>query len=275
MAFAIVNTLLMKKLRLVVIVLFLSFLLPSGIFAQSKKLFDRGSYIVKKDTLHYRILFPVDFDAAKKYPVLFVLHGAGERGNDNEAQLAYGTKLFLEDTIRDKYPAIIVFPQCPVASYWSNVKIEKDSASNKSKFIFTYDKPPTIAMTMLLGLVDQFLDKPFVNKHRLYVGGLSMGGMGTYEIIGRKPNIFAAAFAICGGDNTLNAKKYAKKVPLWIFHGEKDSVVPYTHSEAVVAAVKSEGGDPKYTLYPQDDHNSWNDAFKEPQLIPWLFSHSK
>jgi len=119
------------------------------------------------------------------------------------------------------------------------------------------------------------LDKPYVNKHMVYVGGLSMGGMGTYEIIGRRPKVFAAAFAICGGDNTLNAKKYAKKVPLWVFHGAKDSVVPEAHSESIVAAIKDAGGDPKFTVYPNDDHNSWDDAFREPLLIPWLFSHTK
>ena len=93
-------------------------------------------------------------------------------------------------------------------------------------------------MQTLMGLVEEFLDKPYADKHKIYIGGLSMGGMGTFEIIGRKPNIFAAAFAMCGGDNTLNAKKYAKKVPIWVFHGEKDSVVPYTHSESIVCRYK-------------------------------------
>ena len=102
-----------------------------------------------------------------------------------------------------------------------------------------------------------------------------MGGMGTFEIIARRPKVFAAAFAICGGDNTLNAKKYAKKVPLWVFHGAKDSIVPEFHSESIVAAIKNAGGDPKFTVYPNDDHNSWDDAFREPLLIPWLFSHTK
>ena len=206
---------------------------------------------------------------------MLVLHGAGERGNNNEAQLVYGTQLFLKDTIRAKYAAIVVYPQCPASSYWSNVKMEKDSATQKLKFIFQVDGPPTKAMQLLIGLIADLLDKPYVNKHRMYVGGLSMGGMGTFELIRREPNTFAAAFAICGGDNTLNAKKYAKKTPLWIFHGQKDSVVPYEHSESIVAAIKEAGGDPKYTLYPNDDHNSWNDAFAEPLLIPWLFSHSK
>ncbi len=248
---------------------------PVALHAQTYPGFEKGSFNTKKDTLPYRILFPVNFNPEKKYPLVLVLHGAGERGNDNEAQLKYGTELFLKDTIREKYAAIVVYPQCPASGFWSNVSMTQDSVTKKYKFVFLTNAPPTKAMQALLGLVDQFLDKPYVDKHKVYVGGLSMGGMGTFEIIARKPNVFAAAFAICGGDNSLNAVKYAKKVPLWIFHGEKDSVVPYEHSEVMVAAIKEAGGDPKYTLYPNDDHNSWNDAFAEPLLIPWLFSHSK
>jgi predicted peptidase len=245
-------------------------------FAQTPDLtkFDRGSFINKKDTLPYRILFPQNFDPRKKYPLLLVLHGAGERGNNNEAQLVYGPKLFLNDTIRAKYPAIVIFPQCPTNSFWSNVKMGND-ASGKMTWTFIEGGEPTVAMKDLLGLISQFLDKPFVDKHRLYVGGLSMGGMGTFELLRRKPDLFAAAFSICGGDNTLNAKIYAKKVPLWIFHGEKDSVVPFDHSQVMVNAIKAAGGNPKFTVYPNDDHNSWNDAFAEPELLPWLFSNKK
>ena len=254
----------------------LGFCLAFPVFSQTQDVpkFDRGSYINKKDTLPYRILFPKNFDPAKKYALILVLHGAGERGNNNEAQLVYGTKLFLNDTIRAKYPAIVIYPQCPANSYWSNVKIA-NNAAGKMVFNFVEGGEPTAAMRSLLGLVTEFLDKPYVDKHRMYVGGLSMGGMGTFEILRRKPDVFAAAFAICGGDNTLNAKIYAKKVPLWIFHGAKDSVVPFDHSQVIVNAIKAAGGDPKFTVYPNDDHNSWNDAFAEPQLIPWLFAHKK
>lgn len=242
--------------------------------AQVNSAFDKGLYVNKTDTLPYRILFPKNFDPTKKYPLIIVLHGAGERGNDNEAEIKYGPKLFLNDTIRQNYPAIVVFPQCPVNSFWSNVKTEQNT-TGKYTFNFQEGGDPTAAMHALLGLVDQFLDKPFVNKKQLYIGGLSMGGMGTLEILRRKPNTFAAAFAICGGDNTNNVSKYAKKVPLWIFHGLKDSVVPFDHSQVVVDALKAAGADPKFTIYPTDDHNSWDDAFAEPQLIPWLFAHSK
>jgi predicted peptidase len=256
-------------------IIFIAFLSPVFTSAQTYTAFERGSYNTKSDTMPYRILFPKNFDPAKTYPLLFVLHGAGERGKDNEAQLKYGPKLFLNDSLRTKYPAIVVFPQCPENGWWSNVKMEDDSATKKTKFIFTCDMPPTKSMQTLMAMVDEFLDKPYVDKHRVYIGGLSMGGMGTFEIIGRRPSVFAAAFAMCGGDNTLNAKKYAKKVPIWIFHGERDSLVPYNHSESMVAAIKQAGGEPRYTLYVNDDHNCWDDAFAEPDFLSWLFSHTK
>jgi predicted peptidase len=265
----------MIKTKLIIGMLSLCLAFSFSAHSQNLSSFDRGSFIAKGDTLPYRILFPKHFNPSQKYPLLFVLHGAGERGNDNEAELKYGPSRLLQDSVREKYEAIIVFPQCPANSYWSNVTQETNPATQKRKFVFTTDQSPTKAMQMLIGLVDQFLDKPFVDKHRVYVGGLSMGGMGTFEIIGREPKIFAAAFAICGGDNTLNAKKYAKKVPLWIFHGDKDSVVPSDHSEVMVTAIKEAGGNPKFTLYPGVDHNSWENAFNEPAILSWLFSHSK
>ncbi|MCC8410460.1 prolyl oligopeptidase family serine peptidase [Mucilaginibacter sp. UR6-1] len=244
--------------------------------AQDKTAFDKGLYAEKGDTLKYRILFPVQFDPNTKYPLIIVLHGAGERGNNNEAQLAYGTNLFLSQEVRQQYQAIVVYPQCPADSYWSNVDIQKDSLSGKRKFYFQEAKAePTKAMKALMGLTQELLDKPYVNKKQVYIGGLSMGGMGTYEMLRRKTKVFAAAFAICGGDNTLNAKIYAKKVPLWIFHGAKDNVVPVDHSEVMVAAIREAGGDPRYTVYPKALHDSWTQAFAEPDLLPWLFSHKK
>jgi predicted peptidase len=265
----------MRSIKILLAVM-LGICLALPVFSQTPdpSAFDRGSFINKNDTIPYRILFPKNFDPKKKYALLFVLHGAGERGNNNVSQLAYGTPLFLNDTIRAKYPAIVIFPQCPANSFWSNVKIGKDAAG-KITWTFIEGGDPTVAMKGLLGLVAQMLDKPYVDKHHMYIGGLSMGGMGTFEILRRKPELFAAAFTICGGDNTLNAKIYAKKVPLWIFHGAKDSVVPFDHSQVMVNAIKAAGGDPKFTVYPNDDHNSWNDAFAEPDLIPWLFAHKK
>jgi len=241
--------------------------------AQAPPKYDKGLYIAHSDTMPYRILFPLNFDPLQKYPLIIMLHGSGERGNDNEAQLKNGSWLFIKDSVRRRYPAIVIFPQCPANSFWSDVIFQHDTAGNK--FTFPIDAKPTKAMHTLIGLIDEFLEKPYVNIHKVYVGGLSMGGMGTFEIIGREPKIFAAAFAMCGGDNTLNAEKYAKKVPIWIFHGEKDNVVPADHSIAMVEAIKAAGGNPRFTLYPNDGHQCWDDALAEPEFLSWLFSHSK
>jgi predicted peptidase len=243
--------------------------------AQQHASYDKGLYAAKGDTLPYRILFPIQFNPNTKYPLIIVLHGAGERGNNNEAQLTHGGNLFLDQRNRLDYQAIVVFPQCPNDSFWSNVKIEIDSVRKKPKFMFQTDAEPTKAMRALLGLTDELLQKPYIKKEQVYIGGLSMGGMGTFEMLGRRPKIFAAAFAICGGDNTLNAEKYAKKVPLWIFHGAADPIVPSDHSEVMVAAIKEAGGKPRYSLYPGVGHDSWNQAFAEPEFLSWLFSNKK
>jgi len=262
----------MKKLLMLLLpVVFMC----AGIKAQDLKLYQSKSFIFKGDTLPYRILYPENFDPAKKYPLLLVLHGVGERGNNNTAQLAHGGNVFIKPEVRGRFPAIVVFPQCPVNSYWANVDITTDPATHKRTFNFQKGGKPTKAMILLLSLVNQLRHQPEVNKAQFYVGGLSMGGMGTLEILRRKPQYFAAAFSICGGDNPANAKKYARKVPLWFFHGGKDDVVTPDHSVTMVAAVKEAGGNPKFTLYPNDNHNSWDDAFAEPGLLPWLFSHKK
>jgi predicted peptidase len=262
------------KKALLKVVIGLSLLFPFLGRAQDNYSFDRGSYINKADTIPYRFLFPKKFDPKQKYPLIIVLHGAGERGNDNDAQLKFGPKLFLNDSLRERYPAIVIFPQCPRNGWWSNTDVQAD-ATGKYTFHFKEGGEPTPAMRGLLGLIAEFLDKPYVDKHQVYAGGLSMGGMGTYELLRRKPDVFAAAFVVCGGDNGLNAKVYAKKVPLWIFHGGKDNVVSPDYAMVMVNALKADGGNPKFTLYPNDGHNSWNDAFAEPGLLLWLFSHKK
>ncbi len=262
----------MKKLLLLVLpVFFLSF----EIKAQDLNLYKKEQFISKNDTLPYRILYPENFNPAKKYPLLLVLHGSGERGNNNEAQLTHGGTVFLKPEMRKSFPAIVIFPQCAADSYWSNVLITTDSVTKKRIFNFRKDGEPTKAMAAVLGLANAIRHKKFVNKNQFYVGGLSMGGMGTLEIIRRKTKYFAAAFSICGGDNPENAKKYAKKVPLWFFHGGKDDVVTPDHSEIMVKAVTKAGGNPKFNLYPNDSHDSWDDAFAEPGLFPWLLSHKK
>jgi len=242
--------------------------------AQNKSLYQHHWYIDKKDTLPYRVLLPKDYDASKKYPLILFLHGGGERGRDNEAQLTHGGTLFLRDSIREKYKAIVVFPQCPASSYWSNVKITTDSIQRTRTFNFQSDGEPTLAMKLLLGLLNHLQRQYKPNEDRIYVGGLSMGGMGTFELARRKPKTFAAAFPIAGGANAETARKL-KKSSWWIFHGLKDNVIDPVYSKIMAAAIKAEGATVRLTLYPGIDHNSWDPALAEKDLLPWLFSQHK
>jgi predicted peptidase len=259
----------MKKLLSLFI---LAFFMLQVSFAQDKSLFTKEQFIKEGDTLNYRMLLPENFDPAKEYPVLFFLHGAGERGNDNEAQLIHGSKLFLKPELRKDFPAIVIFPQCPKNDYWANVK-QGDGKTNE-RFSFQKAGKPRKAIDLLMGLLGKFKSEKFTDNGRFYVGGLSMGAMGTFELLRRKPKAFASAFAICGGDHVEIVKKY-KKVPLWVFHGGKDTTVPIVKSEIVVNELKRLNGNVKFSIYPEAGHNSWDAAFAEPEFLSWLFSFKK
>jgi len=241
--------------------------------AQDKALYQKEIFVVNNDTLPYRILLPLNYDFSKKYPLILMLHGSGERGNDNESQLVHGAGLFLRDSIRAKYPAIVLFPQCPKESYWSNVD-RKVNDLGKTKYTFQPGGEPTQGMVLLQQLLKSVIKKYPVNKKQIYVGGLSMGGMGTFEIVRRNPRLFAAAFPICGGTDPATAHKLTK-VKWWVFHGAADEVVSPVYSQKMVDALIAVNADVKFSLYPGVNHNSWDKAFAEPTLLTWLFSISK
>lgn len=222
--------------------------------------------------LPYRILFPKNYTRSKKYPVVVFLHGAGERGIDNEKQLTHGSQLFLEH--QEDFPAIVIFPQCPQDSYWSSAKVDRTTTPLTIQFDYA-NTPITWPLEATLSLVKTIVKKESVAKKRIYITGLSMGGMGTFEAISRQPGLFAAAAPICGGGDTTFCKEYAKKLPLWIFHGANDRVVNVELSRQMYSKLKSEGAQVKYTEYPGVDHNSWDNAFADPEYLPWLFGKSK
>ncbi len=245
-------------------------LILHGISIAQNNTYSKEVLVQGADSLLYRLLLPENFDPARKYPVLFFLHGSGERGNDNEAQLVHGGNLFQSEKVRNGFPAIVVFPQCPKNDFWANVKF----GTGADRFMFQQGGDPGKAMKQLLNLVDHFRSLKYTDRDQVYIGGLSMGGMGTLEVLRRKPKVFAAAFSICGGDNVANVKKY-RKVPLWFFHGGKDTAVPPERSQVVVAELQKYKSPVKLTMYPDAGHNSWDAAFAEPELLPWLFSHKK
>jgi predicted peptidase len=258
--------------RLLLSLLILLFAIP--VESQELELYEKQLFIQGNDTLRCRILTPINFTSGKKYPLVVFLHGAGERGNNNESQLLWGGKLFLDSTNRVKFPAIVVFPQCPADSTWSNLS-RTNAVDSLGGFALHADRPMRKPMALVLDFIDTLVKNGSVDKERIYIGGLSLGGFGTFEILWRRPELFAAAFPICGGGIPAQVKLYADKLPIWVFHGDKDPVVPVSNSRLMVNALTQHRARVKYSEYPGVAHDSWNNAFAEPELLPWLFAQKK
>tara|TARA_B100001029_G_scaffold116518_1_gene96565 strand:- start:3599 stop:4375 length:777 start_codon:yes stop_codon:yes gene_type:complete len=257
----------MKKTLSFLLLLSLNF----NLFGQDyqKVLFKKNT-----DSLPYRILLPKNFDSTKEYPLLLFLHGAGERGNDNEAQLYHSSNFFLNYEFRNTFPSIIIFPQCPKNSYWAKIKGIPNPKYPTQKESFSDSLPINSQLLIVESLLSNLENKYKIDPDKRYIAGLSMGGMGTFELVARNPNYFAAGIAICGGANP-NWAKFFKNTPLWIFHGMKDKVVPPELSINIYNSIKNYNSESKLTLYNNVGHNSWDPAFEEVEIMNWLFSFKK
>jgi predicted peptidase len=236
--------------------------------------YEKKEFILSEGkTLPYRILYPENYDKSKKYPLILLLHGGGERGKDNEKQLTHGAKLFITEENRKNFPAIIVAPQCPEDLYWASTKI--DRTTTPFKIDFNYSAEPSWPLVAANELVKKLSKEESVDKSKVYITGLSMGGMGTFESVYRYPGIYAAALPICGGADTNKYDKRTGKTPFWVFHGAADAVVDVNLSRQMVEKLKSLKTEVKYSEYPGVNHNSWDNAFAEPDYLSWMFSHKK
>lgn len=218
------------------------------------------------ESLNYRLLKPKDYDAAKKYPIVLFLHGAGERGSDNRKQLVHGIKEFTTDDAMNDRPCFVVAPQCPSGQKWADI--------NWSAPGHTMPKKPSDSLRLTMSLVDSLEKEYSIDSDRIYITGLSMGGYGTWDAIQRYPRKFAAAIPICGGGDPKETKQVAK-LPIWVFHGARDGVVKPHRSQEMVAALKDAGGTPKYTEYPKAGHDSWSATYRDPKVHQWLFQQKR
>ncbi|MDE3125124.1 MAG: prolyl oligopeptidase family serine peptidase [Bacteroidota bacterium] len=247
--------------QLFVISLLCSVILQSSL-AQSSR-FSYNQFISHNDTLHYRLLFP-DANKLRKYPLVIFLHGSGERGSDNDAQLKWGVLNFATDENMAKFPAIVVAPQCPNNKVWANF-----SRSNMQ-----LQPTPTQTMELVIGLIHELMQTMPVDTNRIYITGLSLGGYGTYDAIERYPNLFAAAVPVCGAGDTSKAATIAH-IPIWIFHGAKDPVVNPNYSIEMATALTKAGAHPGLTLYPETGHFSWIPTYNNELMMQWLFRQHK
>lgn len=235
--------------------------------------YQRKEYIRDGDTLKYRMLYPKDMKPDKKYPLVLFLHGAGERGLDNERQLIHGADLFVDENGTPTQNAIVIFPQCPPDVMWTN-RVKKQNSEGVWEFSFPLGDSAPWPSLLVNQLVEEFLVSGQVDSQRVYIMGLSMGGIGTLEFLYRWPEKYAAAISVCGGHNPDLAQAYCH-VPVWFFHGGMDDVVPSIYSRQVYDVLKKCNVDTRYTFYPYANHNSWDAAFSEPELLKWLFSFEK
>lgn len=213
--------------------------------------------VTRTVTLEYLLFLPKDHaaDPARRWPLILFLHGAGERGNDIWRVAVHGPPKIVRD--RPDFPFIVVSPQCPAGRTWANDE--------------------------LLALLDDVIARYPVDRARVYLTGLSMGGYGTWSLGLAYPERFAAIVPICGGGDPLKVllpdpQKAAalRTLPVWAFHGAKDPVVKVGESERMVEALRKAGAqDVQLTIYPDAQHDSWTETYNDPKLYEWLLRHRR
>jgi len=253
-------------IRSLVLNCFISIAGIGSTYAQTEK-FSFNKFINKGDTLNYRMLFPLN-DTLQKYPLVIFLHGSGERGNDNEAQLKWGVMNFASDQIMKQYPSFIVAPQCSENLDWYN--FDGDFNSRKMRLKATPSKP----MKLIIELLQELVKNNAIDTNRIYITGLSMGGAGTYDAMQRYPRLFAAAVPVCGFGDVSKAALMAH-IPTWIFHGALDPAVDPRYSYDMLGALIQAGAHPGFTQYPEVDHFSWIPAYADTMMMEWLYTQRK
>lgn len=205
---------------------------------------------------------------AGKYPLVVFLHGSGERGTDNASQMRNGVYAFCEKSELEKHPCYMIVPQCPEGEVWGGVSRDWEQV------IFD-EKTSAPAGKMVLDLIENLLKtNPGIDPARIYVTGLSMGGYGTYDLLMRRPDLFAAGLPLCGGADPRFAQKI-KSIPIWAVHGRLDNSVNPKYDWQIVDALKKEGGKIRYTELSTFGHNVWDVTYYNPAVLEWLFEQRK
>ena len=198
--------------------------------------------------LHYLAFLPKSYSArGAGVPLIVFLHGSGERGTDIEKVKLWGPPAIVEKN--PDFPFMVVSPQLAEGEAWHALALK--------------------------GMLDEVLAKYNVDKHRVYLTGLSLGGYGAWDLASRYPQYFAAVAPICGG-GIARLVGNMRGIPTWVFHGKKDDAVPEEESARMVEALKAAGGNVKYTVLPEGGHvDAWVHAYGEAGLFEWFMAQRK
>jgi poly(3-hydroxybutyrate) depolymerase len=225
------------------------------------------AHVYKKggESLPYRLVAPVKVEPGVRYPLIVCLHRAGSRGQDNQKHQIGFTGL-LQPAVRERFPAYLVFPQCPANQIWATFGWGTQSPQMQPE--------PNLPLRLTKELLDELLTRLPLDGKRVYLTGMSMGGYGAWEAIQRWPEFFAAAAPVCGGGDPAQAARLVA-MPRWVFHGKKDGVIKVETSARMVEALKNAGANPTFTVYPNVTHEAWIPAYQEPEFMPWLCSQKR
>ena len=214
-----------------------------------------GSFVkgTSKQGLNYQIWGNPKWDSTKRYPIVIWLHGSGQSGSDNEAQMGGATGVFTKPENQEKNPCFVLAPQCPDADIGWNKEVD----------------------TNLIALIGDLAMNLPIDQDRIYLTGSSMGGFGTFNLILKHPGIFAAGVPLCGGSDVKNAEELMK-TPIWAFHGDKDEMVPVERTRNVMNAITAKGGRlAKYTELAGEGHGITGSVYPRSELHDWLFAQRK
>jgi predicted peptidase len=220
----------------------------------------------------YYLYVPHNYNPEKRYPLVLILHGGGERAKpantleENRAHLLSQpyVQLWSSPTVQSRWPSFILLPQVVWENQWVNTPTAKGS--------YRLAPQPSNSLRLAKEIMDA-LQREYqgIDPARLYITGISMGGYGTWDAIERWPTYFAAAAPVVGAGDPLQAAKLIN-LPIWAFHGAKDTNVPVSGSRGMIQAIRAAGGHPRYTEYPQAEHVIWPQAYMSPSFLPWLFA---
>lgn len=217
--------------------------------------------------LPYRLLAPARPLPGQRYPLVLFLHGAGERGDDNQAQLAYLPAWLAEPAAREAFPCYVLAPQCRAERRW----VEVDWSAPES----TPQRPtPSPDLLAAITALEETLAREAVDPDRIYLTGLSMGGYGAWDLAARLPDRFAALLPVCGGADEATAAKLVG-LPVWCFHGDADTAVPVGRSRTMIAALRAAGGAPRYSELAGVGHDAWTPAYRDRAVLEWLFAQRR
>jgi len=256
-------TLLRNAARVFPVLCLFASLCSAAVMTKDEIDFRKNVFVNKKgERIPYRLYVPTTYSKTQRYPLIVWLHGGGGRGTDNVLQISRddlkGTHFWISPENQKTFPVFVFVPQCPTNEMWADPDLNQPS------------KPLQLAIEALNAVEKEFS----IDPDRIYLAGQSLGGLGVWALMQLYPERWAAALVLSAFDTFTNTDALVQ-VPVWVFQGDADRNVPVTLVRQMMVQMKKLHANFRYTEYHKVDHDVWNEAFAEPDLIPWLSTQKR